>query len=177
VIHCKHCQNITPTGDNKLEDKIRYDLFTEFLEEYKMYFDNNIKIEESEEEIIIIPKKKSMKLKQKKEPVETTVQRTQRTKSELSVLHQRYKTLNSQNLQKEFKETPELWYKYHSISEENEKSFPEDEIPRNRIIQELVSRFMIFTFDGLVIDLQVLLAWFETMNYKADRRGNTNAWF
>ena len=52
-------------------------------------------------------------------------------------MHQRYKTLTSQNLQKEFQETPELWHKYHAISEENEKSFPDEGIPRNKIIQEL----------------------------------------
>jgi ribosome modulation factor len=83
--------------------------------------------------------KKSMKLKEitTKEPKETPEQRQTRTKSELSVLHQRYKTLTSQNLQKEFQETPDLWHQYHAISEENEKSFPEESIPRNRIIQEL----------------------------------------
>jgi hypothetical protein len=83
--------------------------------------------------------KKSMKLKEPKtkEPKETVEQRKQRTKSELSVLHQRYKTLTSQNLQKEFQETPELWHKYHAISEENEKSFPNEGIPRNRIINEM----------------------------------------
>jgi superfamily II DNA or RNA helicase len=124
--------------DNKLEDKIRYDLFTEFLEEYKQYFDNNIE-DKSVEEIIIPKPKKSMKLKEPKtkEPKETPEQRQHRTKSELSVLHQRYKTLTSQNLQKEFQETPELWHKYHAISEENEKSFLKEGIPRNRIINEL----------------------------------------
>jgi hypothetical protein len=83
--------------------------------------------------------KKSMKLKEPKkiEPKETTEQRKQRTKSELSILHQRYKTLTSQNLQKEFQENPDLWNKYHTISEENEKSFPDECIPRNSIIQEL----------------------------------------
>lgn len=81
--------------------------------------------------------KKSMKLKEPSAKKETSEQRQKRTKSELSVLHQRYKTLNSQNLQKEFQETPELWHEYHTISEENEKSFPEVGIPRNKIIQEL----------------------------------------
>lgn len=87
-------------------------------------------------EITIKPKTKSMKLKQPSIK-ETPGQKMQRTKSELSVLHQRYKTLNSQTLNKEFKENPESWTNYHATSEENEKSFPEDEIPRNRIIREL----------------------------------------
>ena len=69
---------------------------------------------------------------------ETTEQKRHRYKTEISVLHQRYKTLTSQNLRNEFNTTPELWHKYHEIAEENEHSFPEDEIPRNRIIQELL---------------------------------------
>ena len=64
-------------------------------------------------------------------------QKQTRVKSEMSQLHQRYKTLKSENLQKEFNENPELWHKYHTISEENEKSFPNQDIPRNRVIQEL----------------------------------------
>jgi ubiquinone/menaquinone biosynthesis C-methylase UbiE len=40
-------------------------------------------------------------------------------------------------MQKIFQDDPELWYHFHAISEENEKSFPEEGIPRNRIIQEL----------------------------------------
>ena len=94
--------------------------------------------EEEEETYTIIPKpKKSMKLKKPSVKKESTEQKRERVKSELSELHQRYKTLTSQNLHTEFNEQPELWHKYHEISEENEKSFPEDEIPRNRIIQEL----------------------------------------
>lgn len=119
------------------DESIRH-VWAQFIEKYKQYFDNTVEIEDSEEEIIIIPKKKSMKLKDSsKEPKETIEQRKQRTKSELEVLHQRYKTLNSKNLQKEFQETPDLWHRYHAVSEENEKSFPEESIPRNRIIQEL----------------------------------------
>ena len=106
-----------------MNEKYRYDKWSQFLEEYKQYFTSNLK--------------KSMKLKEPSAKKETSEQKRERTKSELSVLHQRYKTLNSQNLQKEFKETPELWHKYHAISEENEKSFPEESIPRNRIIQEM----------------------------------------
>ena len=60
-----------------------------------------------------------------------------RISSEISILHQKYKSMNSKNLHKEFHENPELWTKYHEISEENEKSFLEEEIPRNQIIQKL----------------------------------------
>ena len=118
-----------------MKDPEIYSHWTQFLEEYKQYFDNTLDDNSVEEETT--KPKKSMKLKEPSAKKETPEQRKQRTESELSVLHQRYKTLTSQNLQKEFQETPELWHRYHTISEENEKSFPEEGIPRNRIIQEL----------------------------------------
>ena len=96
-------------------------------------------IEPEEEEIIIIKPKprKSMKLKKPSTKTESTEQKRVRVKSEISLLHKEYKTLTSSNLHQKFNQQPELWHRYHEISEENEKSFPEDEIPRNRIIQEL----------------------------------------
>jgi len=86
-----------------------------------------------------IPKTKSMKLAKPTQhsPQETTEQKCARAKSELSTLHQTYKTLTSANLGQRFKSDPHLWHKYHEISAQNEASFPEDEIPRNRIISEL----------------------------------------
>lgn len=78
---------------------------------------------------------KSMKLATT--PTESSEQKRQRVHSELSQLHQKYKTLTSDHLREAFTENPSLWHTYHAISEENEKSFPEQEIPRNRIIQEL----------------------------------------
>jgi superfamily II DNA or RNA helicase len=56
---------------------------------------------------------------------------------EISQLHQKYKTLNSNNLHTLFKENPQLFEEYHTLSENNEKTFPQEEIPRNRIIAEL----------------------------------------
>ena len=70
-------------------------------------------------------------------PTESSEQKRQRVHSELSQLHQKYKTLTSDHLREAFTENPSLWHTYHAISEENETSFPEQEIPRNRIIQEL----------------------------------------
>ena len=122
-------------GNNaRCSDQVR-EYLDEHLKGWRTTDDNSV--EEQEEEIIIVPKKKSMKLKEQTAKKETVEQRKQRTKSELEVLHQRYKTLTSQNLQKEFKETPDLWRHYHAVSEENEKSFPEEGIPRNRIINEM----------------------------------------
>lgn len=61
-----------------------------------------------------------------------------RNRSKLSELHQKYKTLRSDHLHQLFEETPELWHEYHSISEQNELSFQEqDEIPHKRIIKYL----------------------------------------
>ena len=83
-----------------------------------------------------LPKKSESKKETKEEDVK---EKQKRIKSDISVLHQLYKTMNSSNLHKEFNENDkQLWREYHEISEENEKSFPEDEIPRNRIIQELL---------------------------------------
>ena len=90
----------------------------------------------TKEEETQIPKK-SMKLKKPTKKEESQEQKRERVKSEISVLHQRYKTMNSKNLHQEFNNNPDIWHKYHETSEENEKSFPEDNIPRNRIIQEL----------------------------------------
>jgi hypothetical protein len=99
---------------------------------YNLYIDDNEKQKEQK-------KKKSMKLviNNNLNPKETTEQKRERTKSKLSILHQQYKTLKSCNLQQMFKETPQLWNEYHQIVEENEQTYPEDGIPRNRIIQQL----------------------------------------
>jgi ribosomal RNA-processing protein 8 len=90
-------------------------------------------IDESE----IQKSKKTMKIKTTTIKNETSEKKRERVKSEISILHQRYKTLKSENLYVEFNQHPELWNVYHNISEENERSFPEESIPRNRIIQEL----------------------------------------
>ena len=92
----------------------------DFLEEYKEYLNP----------------KKSMTLKPTKEPTESTEQKRQRIKTEISELHQKYKTLTSANLSKLFKNKTK-WEHYHTISEKNEESFPKESIPRNQIITEL----------------------------------------
>ena len=115
------------------------------LVKYKEYLKQDIIYEISTDDTSITqdtlpPKpKKSMKLKIKAPiQVETTKQKRERVITEISLLHKRYKTMRSDNLHNEFNEKDnDLWKKYHEISEENEKSFPEEEIPRNRIIVEL----------------------------------------
>jgi superfamily II DNA or RNA helicase len=130
-----------------MKDETKYDLWTEFVEEYKdiLNFKTQKPIVEdtqSEETESTIeeekPKKiKSMKLKTPSKTKETTLEKKVRVKSEISELHREYKTLKSENLHNKFQENPDLWTTYHEISEENEKSFPEEEIPRNRVIQQL----------------------------------------
>jgi len=90
------------------------------------------------------PAKKDMSKPEIKPPITPKVsteemkeKRKARAKSELSTLHQKYKTMNSNNLNDYFKENPEKWRDYHKISKKNEKSFPEEEIPRNKMIRHL----------------------------------------
>ena len=98
----------------------RRNQWEKFLEEYKQYF----------------TPKKLMTFKQTKEPSESTEQKRQRIKTEISELHQKYKTLTSSNLSKLFEDKTK-WEHYHTISERNEESFPKESIPRNQIITEL----------------------------------------
>jgi len=76
-------------------------------------------------------------IKPKKSDKEIKEERQQRAQSELSKLHKEYKTKNSQNLNTYFKENPRKWEEYHKISKDNEESFPEEEIPRNKMIKYL----------------------------------------
>ena len=69
-------------------------------------------------------------IKPKKSSQEIKTERQKRAKAAISVLHQKYKTMNSQNLHNHFVENPQDWNDYHNISKNNEESFPEEEIPR-----------------------------------------------
>lgn len=109
------------TKNHGFKDENRCKQWKEFLEEYKEYF----------------TEKKSMKFQPKTEPKETTQQKMERNKSEISHLHKEYKTKRSDNLHQEFREDPEKWHHYHEIAEANEETFPTESIPRNQIIQEL----------------------------------------
>jgi len=101
---------------------------------------------DEEEEIIIKVKKPVIKnmdlnkgsiLKSSTTNSKKSKNKKERVKTEISILHQRYKTLTSNNLHNEFKNNEDLWVSYHKIAEENEKTFPENKIPRNKIIEEL----------------------------------------
>jgi hypothetical protein len=114
--------------EQAMKDPEKYKLWTEFLEEYKNYMCR------------ATPKKKSMKLNISSlstEPKESTDQKRQRTESVLSELLRKYKTLTPDHLNTLFRENANLWNEFHAISEENESTFPEEDIPRNRIIRAL----------------------------------------
>ena len=95
----------------------------EFIETYSEYFKDK--------------KKKDMSKKEIKPKKESIGEKRIRFKSEMSILHQKYKTMNSQTLHNYFEENPQEWDKYHKISESNEESFPDEEVPYKKIIEYL----------------------------------------
>ena len=102
-------------------------LYTEFREKYPLLFPPNK-----------IKKKKAMGLAESSPTKPETIgEKVVREKAELSVLHQRYKTMSSSNLHEEFSENPDKLPAYHRLSTQNELTFPEDEIPRNLIIRDM----------------------------------------
>ena len=106
-----------------LKEKKIYEKWGEFINdpEYKKYFKHTKNMSK--------PEIKPKTIKETK--------KQQRVQSEMSLLHKEYKTKTSQNLHEYFKENPTKWEEYHKISKDNEESFPDDEIPRNRIIKHL----------------------------------------
>jgi cyclopropane fatty-acyl-phospholipid synthase-like methyltransferase len=116
-----------------MKDDVRINIWTKFIKEYGDYF---VSSKDAKSKPM-----KSMNLVNPKEIVANTIEtpenRKIRTKSQMEVLHQRYKTLSSTNLNKEFNDNSNLWNEYHEMSEQNEESFPKESIPRNRIIEEL----------------------------------------
>ena len=67
-----------------------------------------------------------------------------RPQSQLSLLHKEYKTLRSDNLGAKFREHPQLWHEYHQIAEANEASFPDGQIPYQRVIAFLNAHLATF---------------------------------
>lgn len=110
--------------------------FTSFLEDIEK--EDKMVVEKEDREK---SKKRKLTTLSKTKRVKQTdtdpIIRRQQTKSQLSVLHQQYKTLKSANLKQLFQESPALWHEYHAISEANEECFDTEELPRNRICAEL----------------------------------------
>ena len=56
----------------------------------------------------------------------------------ISSLHQKYKTITSQNLNQLFNDNNgQLWHEYHEIAEANDQTFNAEDLPRNKIIVQL----------------------------------------
>jgi len=106
-----------------MQNKQIYERWGEFINDpkYKKYFKHTKNMSK--------PEIKPKTIKETK--------KQQRVQSEMSLLHKEYKTKTSQNLHEYFKDNPTKWEDYHKISKDNEESFPDDEIPRNKMIKHL----------------------------------------
>jgi len=124
---CKYTRNQQKNSIwlDKPEIKPKWQAFTKT---YDKELNNITTTKKDMSKPVIIPKKSSQEIKQ---------ERHVRVKSEISVLHQKYKTMTSQNLNTYFKEDSSKWEEYHKISQFNEESFPNEEIPRNKMIRYL----------------------------------------
>ena len=129
-----------------MKDDVRYNIWTIFKNEYLTKTEpiksKPIKSKPIKSKPIKSKPIKSMELKEPTKKTEEIVKETPesrriRTKSQMEILYQRYKTLSSTILNKIFSDDSNLWNEYHEMSEQNEESFPKDGIPRNRIIEEL----------------------------------------
>jgi superfamily II DNA or RNA helicase len=134
------------TYKNKLhgmKDEERYNLWTQFLEEYKDYFnDNTTNTKEIEEEIIVKPKqKKSAKLPKLTTPKEIKVETKEeiyvRTKPQITQFHNKFCKMRSDNLAHYFQQCPEDFKEYHRVRDECFQTFEAEDIPCYRIIKEL----------------------------------------
>ena len=110
-----------------MKDPMIYNQWTQLMTKHPLLFSKSIKHKDMSKPTI----------KPKNPTPQTKTQRQQRVQSEMSQLHQEYKTKNSQTLHTYFKQYPEKWKEYHKISKCNEASFPTEEIPRNKMIQYL----------------------------------------
>jgi ribosomal RNA-processing protein 8 len=119
---------------HRMNDDIPYNAWTLFCDTHVK--NNQIKPVKTMELVKPSRPKKNFEYTVKK-TTDTPEIKKIRIKSQMEVLHQRYKTLSSTNLNKEFSDNSNLWNEYHDLSEKNEESFPKEGIPRNRIINEL----------------------------------------
>ena len=117
---------------HRMKEDIPYNAWTLFINTHV----KNNQIKPVKTMKLVIRPKKNFEYTVKK-TMETPVIKRIRIKSHMEILHQRYKTLSSANLNKEFTDNSNLWNEYHDLSEKNEESFPQEGIPRNRIINEL----------------------------------------
>jgi superfamily II DNA or RNA helicase/SAM-dependent methyltransferase len=129
---------------DRMKDEEQYNLWTQFLEEYKEYFVNPSEDEEApiedDEEIIVKPKQKKTAKLTKINPekkVETKQDIFQRTKPLISQFHNKFCKMRSDNLAQHFQQNPSDFAEYHRVRDECFQTFEPEDIPCERIIQEL----------------------------------------
>jgi superfamily II DNA or RNA helicase len=127
-----------------MKDEERYNLWTQFLEEYKKYFVNPLPKKEDpveeEIEIIVKPKQKKTTKLTKINPekkVETKQDIQIRTKPLITQFHNKFCKMRSDNLAQHFQQNPSDFTEYHRVRDECFQTFEPEDIPCERIIQEL----------------------------------------
>ena len=126
-----------------MKDQTKYDLWTQFLKDYKEHFPNRQTVEEEEVEEENIPKRKtkSAKLpatkKAKEQEKETVEQFRTRTKTLISQYHNKFCKMRTENMAQYFQENPQEFVEYHRVRDENFQTYDPADWPYNRIIVEL----------------------------------------
>jgi superfamily II DNA or RNA helicase len=135
-----------------MKDDTRYNLWTQFLEDYKEYFDGAPSAEEDpstiedhaeeakkEEYPIKIKVKKSAKLQYKTavKKVETADDIRVRTTPLITQFHNKFCKMRSDNLAQHFQQNPADFHEYHRVRDECFKTYDDVDIPCYRVIMEL----------------------------------------
>ena len=148
LIGCWLVRNTKGYKTKKLNEE-RYNLWTQFLEEYKEYFVNSSEENEGftwasvpiEEEIEIIVKPKQKKTSKLPKPTINKVETKQdiqiRTKPLITQFHNKFCKMRSDNLAQHFQQNPSDFAEYHRVRDECFQTFEPEDIPCNRIISEL----------------------------------------
>jgi hypothetical protein len=136
-----HQKKTYKTKTEGMKDELRYNLWTQFLEEYKEYFNPKEEdLNEEEFEITVKPKqKKTSKLPKliPKPKVETKEDIKIKTKPLITQFHNKFCKMRSDNLAHHFQQTPSDFAEYHRVRDECFQTFEPEDIPCNRIIAEL----------------------------------------
>jgi hypothetical protein len=131
------------TKKKSMKDETKYNLWTQFLKDYKEHFPNWQTEEEVEEQPPVSTKRKtkSAKLpatkKAKEEEKETVEEFRTRTKSVISQYHNKFCKMRSENMAQYFQENPQEFVEYHRVRDENFQTYDPVDWPYNRIIMEL----------------------------------------
>jgi superfamily II DNA or RNA helicase len=135
----KNNYNIKKDGMKNEERRAQWD---QFLKEYINYSKFSQSVNDEELEIIVKPKqKRSAKLPKITQPPEKKVESKEdiqiRTKSLITQFHNKFCKMRSDNLAQHFQQTPSDFAEYHRVRDECFQTFELQDIPCERIIQEL----------------------------------------